>query len=308
MTHHSTATTTIVHRPLGGLDGYRRIADRATRVVVHAFPMTELGAVSAAGVLRGPGAYALTDGRTVYIGESGRPARRFAEHSADPAKRFARQVYLIAGCDGSPFDRTLALDFQYRLTNQAVAAGVAAVAKGCSPVQPELAAADRSTHDRIYQDALRMLFDGGCRIFQPAEPDVITVPEQLPEASGEDAADSGPMSIGVTTTPLGAEEFELRYNGLWARAYWASDRFIVAAGSEVRWQTNDSVDALTRTRRDELFRAEVLSSITGVSDRRRLIVALAFPSTSIAAKILCGAHTPGKWVPLDNSKAVWLTR
>src|ERR1700676_5336946 len=118
MSHQST--TTIVHRPLGGVDGYRLIVDRAVRAVVHAFPMADLNVVSAAGVVRGPGAYALTDGRTVYIGERGHPSHRLTRPATVPAKSYARQAFVVAGCDGSPFDRTLALDFQYRLTNLAI--------------------------------------------------------------------------------------------------------------------------------------------------------------------------------------------
>jgi hypothetical protein len=304
MIHQST--TTIVHRPLGGVDGYRLIVDRATRAVVHTFPMTDLGAVAAAGVVRGPGAYALTDGRTAYIGESGNPLNRFVRHLADPAKKYARNAYLVTGCDGSPFDKMLALDFQYRLTNSAIEAGVAVVAKGCSPVKPELSEADRSTHDRIYRDALRMLFDGGCRIFRPADLDTTGAFEPIQDASCEDAADSGPMSIGVTTTPIGTQEFEMRFDGLWARAYWSGDRFIVAAGSEVRSMTNGSVNAITRARRDDLFGAGVLSDIPGVDARRRLTVAVAFPSASIAAKTICGAHTAGRWSPLTATPAVFL--
>lgn len=302
MTDHST--TTIIHRPNGGLGGYRVISDGASRVVVHAFPMTDLASVSGADLLATPGSYLMTDGRVAYVGESNRVSRRLADHCADPSKSFGRDVFVITGCDGSSFDKALGLDFQFRLTREAIDCGVVTVAKGLNPVQPRMTAAVRATHDRVYFDALRLLFDAGCRIFVPAgsEPS----PHQPPPAAESvgEAVDGGPMSIGVSSAPLGADEFEMKYLGLWARGYWAADRFVVAAGSEVREETNGSVDALTRSRRDELFDAKVLSAIPGVSDRRRLVAAVAFPSTSIAAKILCGAHTPGKWVPVN--KAIWL--
>lgn len=297
-------TTTIIHRPQGGLVDHRLVLDRASRIVVHAFAMSELAALSAAGLLASPGAYVMTDGRVAYVGESSRVSRRLADHSADPSKPFARDIYVVTGCDGTTFDKALALDFQFRLTRQALDCGVVTLAKGLNPVQPQMICADRATHDRIFKDALRLLHDAGCRIFRPADSEPADQPEPPPEDCS--AADIGPMSIGVSTTPLGAEESELRYLGLWARGYWAGERFIVAAGSEVRSQTNGSVDAITRVRRKELFSAGVLSPIHGVSDRRRLIVAVAFPSASIAAKIVCGAHTAGKWVPLDTSKSVWL--
>jgi hypothetical protein len=303
----SSPSTSIIHRPFGGLVGYRRISDRASRAVVHAFMMSELPAVSAAGLLSAPGAYVLTDGRTAYIGESGKPSRRLANHSTDPTKAFARDVFVVGGCDGAPFDKLLAVDLQFRLTRCAVETGAVAVSKGLNPAEPGLTDDDRATHDRIAADALRLLNDAGCRIFRAVlGEEVAGPPEPPPPDDGADAADSGPMSIGVSTTPLGTDEFELRFGGLWARGYWAGDHFVVAAGSEVRSQTNDSVNAITRTRRGELRKAGVLAAIPGVADRRRLIVAVAFPSESIAAKVVCGAHTAGRWISRSPSKAVWL--
>lgn len=297
------STTTIIHRPNGGLGGYRVVSDGASRVVVHAFPMAELASVSGRDLLAKPGTYLMTDGRVAYVGESGRVSRRLADHSADPSKSFARDVFVVNGFDSTTFDKALLLDLQFRLTREAVDCGAVAVAKGLNPVQPGITAADRSTHDRIYADALRLLYDAGCRIFVPPESEP-PAPQPPSAPEGGEEADGGPMSIGVSTTPLDAEEFELRYLGLWARGYWAQDRFVVAAGSEVRATTNGSVDAITRARREELFGARVLATIPGVGDRRRLVAAVAFPSTSIAAKTICGAHTPGRWVPVD--KALWL--
>ncbi|AWO87538.1 hypothetical protein DI395_02470 [Bradyrhizobium diazoefficiens] len=309
MTQSSTATTTIVHRPFGGTDGYRVVTDRASRVVVHAFPLADLAAVAAAGLLAGGCTYVLAGGGLAYIGESGRPMRRLAEHAADSAKAFATDAFVIGGCDGAAFDKSIGLDFQFRLTKQAVEAGSVAVTKGANPVRPDLPAADRSTHDRIFADALRLLHDAGCGIFAPtgpaggldaplppSPPDAPTAPP--PEAAPADAADSGPMAIGVSAMPVDGESFELRYCNLWARGYRSGARFVVAAGSEIRTNTNGSVDAITRKRREELFRAGVIAAIPGLSDRRRLMVDVAFATESIAAKITCGAHTAPPWTPI----------
>ena len=130
--------------------------------------------------------------------------------------------------------------------------------------------------------------------------------QPAPAEEVSDVNDAGPITIGVTTTPLGSAEYELTYDDVWARGYWAGDLFIVAAGSEVRATTNGSVNAVTRGRRDDLFRAGVLAPIPGVASRRRLIVAVAFPSAAIAAKIVCGAHTAGRWFPLTRSRVVML--
>jgi hypothetical protein len=307
LTNHSAPSgcpsTTIVHRPLGGVSGYRRFTDQASRVSVHAFPLSALPGLASAGVQLTAGCYVLTDHRTAYIGESGRPARRLGEHGADPAKIvYAREVFVVTACDGCAFDKATAADLQFRFTALAAEAGVVRVAKGADPVAPALTDADRSTHDRIAEDALRLLYDAGCRIFRPSgevQPD----PAQAEECI--DPADAGPMEIGVVTTvPLGTEEHELRYLDVWARAYWAGGHFVVAAGSEVRSTTNGSVSALTRSRREELFRAGVLAPIPGVAGRRRLVVAVAFSSMSIAAKVLCGAHTAGRWTALTPARAV----
>jgi hypothetical protein len=299
-------STAVIHRPFGGVLGYRRISDRATRAMVHAFPMSELPRVAAAGLLSTPGAYAMTDGRIAYIGESRRPSRRLSEHATDPAKSFARDVYVVGGCEGAAFDKILAVDLQFRLTRCAVEAGVVTVWKGANPAEPDLTDAERATHDRIAADALRLLHDAGCRILHPViEPDLPESAEPAPDDPA-DAADAEPMAIGVSTVPLGSEEFELRYGGLFARGYWAAGRFVVSAGSEVRRTTNESVHPLTRSRRAELFAAGVLSPIPGIGDRRRLTVAISFASTSIAAKVIAGAHSAGRWVPRDPSPAVWL--
>ncbi|MGY3510602.1 hypothetical protein [Bradyrhizobium lupini] len=311
MTNPSTPTSSIIHRPLGGLTGYRLVYDRACRAVVHAFPLSDLPAVAATGLLAGAGAYVLTDGATAYIGESSRPARRLADHAADPAKGFAREAFVVSGEAGA-FDKSIAVDFQYRLTNLAIATGAVALAKGVNPVEPALSPADRSTHDRIFDDALRLLHDAGCPVFHVPPPAAAEAGEPSPPAAGPSAEaagddrDGGPLTIDVSTVPLGAAEFGLRYLGLWARGYALGDRFVVAAGSEVRREPNESVDRLTKRRHDQLLGAGVLTAIPGVTDRLRLVVAVAFPTPSIAAKTCCGAHTPGRWLPLEPAKAVWL--
>jgi hypothetical protein len=211
---------------------------------------------------------------------------------------------LVSGCDGSPFDRPMLLDLQHRLTNLALDAGVVAVVKGVQPPEPAIDDSNRATHDRIVADALRMLFDAGCHFLQ-APDRAATRPQPEPEEPS-DRADSGEMEIGVTTTPVGASELELVYGDLWARGYWYQQHFVVSAGSEVRTQTNSSCDDVTRARRDDLFRAGVLQPIVGIETRRRLVVAVAFPSVAIAAKVIAGAHTSNRWLPLSRSRVVVL--
>jgi hypothetical protein len=235
-----------------------------------------------------------------------------SDHAADPAKEFARDVFVVGGCEGASFDKLLVVDLQYRLTRLALAAGVVNVWKSANPPEPDLTDAERATHDRIAADAMRMLVDAGCRIFEPAvqAPTPAREPAPAEDAMPDDAVDAAdcePMAIGVSTVPIGSEEFELRYSDIFARGYWVSGRFIVSAGSEVRSTINDSAGPLTKSRREDLERAGVLAPIPGVIDRRRLTVAISFASTSIAAKVVAGAHSAGKWVPRDPSQAMLLT-
>ncbi len=304
----SDASSTVVHRPFGQVDGYRRITDRACRVAVLAFPMTELPRLAAAGLLAAPAAYIISDDTTAYVGESIRPGRRLAEHVADPSKTFARDAILVAGCEGAPFDKGVLLDLQFRLARRIQDVGARTI-WGLGPTEIDLSPADIASNDRIFADAARLIFDSGCRFLhgrrQQDAPSAAL--RTAPAADETDGDDTGPISIGVSTTPVGMVEFELRYDAVWARGYWARDgHFIVTAGSEVRASTNPSCDPHTRARRDDLLAAGVLASIPGVDDRRRLIAAVSFPSASIAAKAVCGAHTAGRWLELDRSAIVVL--
>lgn len=298
-------TTAEVYRPFGGLTGYRRISDGATRAVVHAFPMHDLPRVAAAGLLVTPGAYVMTDGTTAYFGESGRPCYRLAKHAANSAKSFARDVFVVAGCEGAAFSKLLAVDLQYRLTRRAIAVGAVTVWKGVDPAEPALSDAERATHDRIVSDALRLLYDVGCRIFHTTVGnEAPKQPSAVPPDAVASAVESEPARTSASPLLQGSGEFELRYGGLWARGYWAaSGRFVVCAGSEYRKATNGSVDDVTRGRRDELSAAGVLSPIQGIGDRLRLDEPYPFPTQSIAAKVLAGAHSAGRWVPRDPSQA-----
>lgn len=301
-------STTVVHRPFGGVDGYRRIIDRACRVTVQAFPMTELPGLAAGGLLSAPAAYVLSDDTTAYVGESVRVGRRLADHAADPLKNFARDVLLIMGCEGAPFDKGTLLDLQFRLARRIHDVGARTI-WGMGPSETDLSAADAASNNRIFADAARLIFDSGCRFLHHGQ----HVPQRSADArrttvsAQTEGDDTGPISIGVSTTPVGMTEFEIRYDTVWARGYWASDgHFLVAAGSEIRTLTNASCDALTRARRDELLGVGVLAAIPGIDDRRRLVTAVSFPSASIAAKCVTGAHTAPRWVELDPSAVVVL--
>jgi hypothetical protein len=54
---------------------------------------------------------------------------------------------------------------------------------------------------------------------------------------------------------------------------------------------------MLHARRAELASANALTDIPGVEGRKRLLVAVWFPSAAIAAKVLTGAHVDSsKWI------------
>jgi hypothetical protein len=103
--------TTFVHRPAGGIAGFREVFDEASRIAVTAFPMTALKNI-ALGTTAVTACYILADHERVYIGESGHAGRRLSEHATDPSKSFARKAYVISGGGNASFDKTAALYFQ----------------------------------------------------------------------------------------------------------------------------------------------------------------------------------------------------
>jgi len=168
---------------------------------------------------------------------------------------------------------------------------------------PQIDPLEMPLHERMLEDAKRLLFDAGVTAFEPAPGGLpqVDAPALSPETA--DDADSGPMEIDVHLPPGGAA-FELRYDEtIWAHGYPANDRFVVAAGSDFRIATNPSASPVTRVRRAALFEAGVLTPIPGAVDRMRITVDIAFPSMATAAKSVTGAHVDSsKWRPVDPTQ------
>jgi len=293
-------STSIVHRPAGGIAGVREVFDDSTRLAVTAFPMDMIKNIVAAKATIAA-CYILANPERVYIGESGNVGRRLSDHAADSTKSFADEVFVIAGS----LDKTAALYLQYQLSATVEKAGLVHLQKGASPLMPELPDWRCASLDRLVEDGKRLLFDAGCRAFDsnsdsrrpgPAPPDAAALIE--PEA---DCDDTGQMEIGVAATPLGAAEFELAYGGFWGRGYSSNGGFVVTAGSEVRTLINPSATPILHARRNELIAANALAEIPGLVDRQRLMVSVWFPSAAIAAKVVTGAHVDSrKWTALRN--------
>jgi hypothetical protein len=301
-------SATIIWRDGTDLHGLRHVTDDAAALSVRAFPFADVAAAVARGGFATAGAYLLVGNDAAYVGESGNLGRRLQEHALDPGKAFATEIYAVSGFDRR-LDKAAAVHMQMRLSARVEAAGAVRLVKGNNPCTADLPAWRVATLDRMIDDALRLLFDGGCRCLttNPQPPASVAAPPVMlvaPVTGGEED-DDGPMEVGVTTVPLGVEELELAFGGLWARGYEHDDQFVVAAGSELRKNANPSITENTLTRRNRLVDTSTVAAIPGVDDRLRLKLAVAFPSRAIAAKVLCGAHVGSdKWRPLRAAAPV----
>ena len=321
--------TTTISRDGLGIGGPRLVTDDASVLCVTALPFADIAMAVAGGAFDTPGAYILKgvspdDGMpAAYVGESGKLGRRLQEHAADADKAFATEVYVLYDADGHRLDKNDAVHLQRRLIELVEQASVARLVNSTSACPAKIGQGRIATVDKMLVDALPLLFDAGCRLLSPAPvppkvaatakvetcvsvvkaapPPVAT--EAAADETAEEEDDGGPMEIGVSTTPIGVEELELAYSDLWARGYDYKDRVVVAAGSEMRVMTNSSANDLTKARRDRLIEAQAFDDCGGDRDRRRLRIAVAFPSRAIAAKVLCGAHVASdKWRPLNAAR------
>jgi hypothetical protein len=255
----------------------------------------------------------------VYVGETGHLVRRLQEHALDASKVWAQEVFALVGRD-CRLDKASVIHLQRRLSDTIVQAATAQLIAGVGPCSADLPPWRLASLEQMFESALPLLFDAGCRCVVPAPTaaaaattDAVVPVKEVstmgrspqPEAVMlDEEADDGPMEVGVTTTPVGVLELTLTYFNLWARGYEHQNRFVVAAGSEMRRVANASANAHTISRRQRLIELGTATPVDDMDDRLRLQVAVAFPSKAIAAKVICGAHVASdKWRPLGAERA-----
>jgi len=291
------ASTTIIYRPTGGIESYREVHDGVTDMVVSAFAWAMIREVPISAV---PACYLLVDHSNVYLGETVDIKRRMSEHARDSAKNFAREVYIIGAASRLSelwSDSTTAEFLQCVLTDLAENANLVEVMKGANPRIPGLSNDRRALLEPLVRHSQRLLFDAGCRVFRSNSPTQRRVAADA-ESLGSDP--SGPMLIGVNATPLPGSEVELAYGDLWARGFPHEGRFVVMAGSEVRYSINESAWDWVKEDRDQLRAEGALLPMAGLEDRERLSVNISFGSASSAAKLITGSRDSSKWVPLRS--------
>ncbi len=141
---------------------------------------------------------------------------------------------------------------------------------------------DHAILGAFLDESLRLLFDAGCRVFNATPTSRSAAAAEADR--GVAATEEETAAIDVDAVPTVGGELALADAGLWARAYYAPEGFVVLAGSEVRTVADPSADL--KKLREQL--AEIMVPIPGVDDRLRLEAAVCFPSAAIAATVLTG--------------------
>lgn len=302
--------TTTIFRYSPAAAGIRRVMDDASRISVVAFPFSAIGEITGDKSHRRlgtPGMYILSDGDSVYIGETGNVTRRLVDHATAPSKTFATEVFVASAFSEHRFDKAGALYFQMKFHELAVAAGHMHVL-GATPPTIHLSDEKRAPLDAMRETARRLLYDAGCRAFDSCTPPrhaSAPAPEGDGVGEGGDGSDVGFFQIGVATAPQGAAEYELHYGNIWARGHAIGEVFVIAAGSDIRATINPSANAIFRERHKLLRERGALQSIPGVRDRLRLTQAIAVASPAVGAKVVCGAHVnSNQWRPLRPARQV----
>ena len=317
MTAALRRSTSVITRDGADLNGPRLITDEASTVCVRAFPVAAIGTLVATGALSVVSTYLLRSRHEPlgYVGSASDLDARLRQHATDPDKAFAREVFAICGADTN-LDYEVALHMEGLLKRMVEEAGVARLVNKVEPRAARLSAARLISVERQFADAQVLLHDAGLHWLVPNRAPVVVepaaaplVPELADAAVEEEVEDEGPMEIGVTVVPIGVEEQSLAFGGRWARGYQYGDRFIVAAGSEMRGEANPSANQHTRDRRERLIKAGAAKPVDDTNDRYRLDVAVAFPSRAIAAKCLAGAHVGSeKWRALRAERPCVIAR
>jgi hypothetical protein len=290
------ASTVLRHFP--DILGPREVIDRGQTLRVLAFPFGWTAEICATHNLRTAGTYILVGDGEAYIGETGDLASRLLAHAQDPDNAFATEVFVVSAFNDKLFDKDTAQHFELRLVQDAQAAGLVRLRNENTPPQPRRTAERLVTLNRMVNDAQRLLFDAGCRVFHSTDSAAIRARRKVELPLG-DFDDLEMTQVELARIPAGAEEFELQYTNVWARGYQHENIFVVLAGSEMRAELNPSTNKICLPRREKLIASGTVVKVATVEDLYRFTVSVGFRSASVAAKIVCGAHVSAEhWKPL----------
>lgn len=284
--------THMVHRPRGGIEGYRQIHDPAGRLAVTVFPIAMAEELAAACDLQSA-CYIIVGAGKAFIGESNRAVECIAKHAVDSSLAFASEVYLLHEPEPHTMEWSARLHLTYRLAVIAQEVGLITIVNTVEPKVRALPAEHAATLERLVTEGRRLLFDAGCRAFNANSAGQL--PAQAEVDNDQDLDKSAGIVRQAPRFPEGELEFD--YCCIRARGHHSPEGFVVAKGSELRAIETPSLRKNIKALRADLRERGIVTPITGVKDRLRFQVAWRFFSAAVAAKCIAGAHVAGtKWV------------
>lgn len=296
-----------IHYASGHHDGPRIAESRTSPLRAFASRWVDLQGLLAAGLPPTHGVYLLVGPHkngsaclAVRPGEASDVRRRLMEHAADPTKSSFEEVYVMCSVDG----RFTKLDVRYleaRLHELVEASSAAILEVERVPPVFAPALAEVATLETWLEQSRILWHAEGCRAIDAGS---------LPLAANAAEADDGAIAFDSTKMSESLDEFELTYDGIWARGAAHPSGFLVRAGSDIRRRENAALLTPIADRRRWLQRQSVLGELPGVRDRWRLMADVLLPSALIAAKTITGAHVTDRsiWRRLSGSSRLLVAR
>jgi hypothetical protein len=285
--------------------GLREVTDAINRLTVCGFRFADTAAVLGSSALTHPGVYLLVSRTHVYVGQSSHLALRLLKHLGDETKQWPTEVFVVTAFDAKYFDKAAACYFEQLMIEEAETAGLVKVVNRVNSAGASMRSEEKVSLDRLAEDARRMLYDAGCRIFHSNDPPVVPQSSETvaPCFSESDHDDLGMVPVGYTAVPAGCTEIQLIYGDVWARGFEHESKLVVLPGSDLRLQVNPSVLRIVRDRRERLMSNGSVISVP--NNHFRFATAVSFCSATIAARTICGAHvTADLWQPSGRAPLV----
>lgn len=297
---------TTVHYMSGLISGPRSIDSRSSPLRVYACRWSEMQALLSFGLPAAAAVYLLTGpsetGCTLKVrpGEAGDIRRRLAEHASDDSKTVFSDLYVVTSVDG----RLSKSDVKYM---EARIHEIVPAVPGCVlqvdkiPAVTSCHPAERDALEELISQARLLLYSAGCRALDS---------EGLPFGLAEPGIDESSVSLDVDVSETHGDEYELSYDGVWARGFQHHQGFVIRAGSDVRRRENAALLTGMSERRKFLMRSGCLGEIPGIADRWRLMCNIVVGSELTAAKIVTGAHVSkrGIWRRLPEASRTIVAR
>lgn len=288
-----SGTAVTIHHLNGSISGPRVVESRTSPLRVHASRWAEHAALLSVGLPAAPAVYVFT-GPTqsgppllaVRPGEAGDIRRRLLEHSQDHLKSRFHDLFVVTAVDG----RLGKADVRYieaRFHELVPATPGTLLDVDKVPAVTFCHPAERDTLETLIEQSRLLLHAAGCRAFDS---------EGVPVAAAVPEVEETPVRLDFDQAESPVGEFELVYDGIWARGFQHRDGFVVRAGSDIRRRENSALLGPMSERRRFLQREQALGEIPGVGDRWRLMRDFMCASELTVAKMVTGAHLSNRGI------------